>query len=33
LDKLEIKLEPKTRIDVAQRGSEKRGSDYADVRI
>jgi len=33
LDKLEIKLEPKTRIDVAQRGSEKRGSDYADVRM
>lgn len=33
LDKLEIKPEPKTRIDVAQKSPEKRGSDYADVRI
>ncbi len=33
LDKLEIEPEPKTKIDVAQKGPEKRGSDYADVRI
>ncbi len=33
LDKLEIKPESKTRIDVAQKNPKKRGSDYADVRI
>jgi len=33
LDKLEIKPEAKTRIDVVQKSPKKRGSDYADVRI
>jgi len=33
LDKLEIKPEPKTGIDVAKKGPEKRGGDYADARI
>jgi len=33
LGKLEIKPEPETRIDVVQKRPEKRGSDYADVRI
>jgi len=33
LDKLEIKPNAKTRIDVAQKSPKKRGSDYADVRI
>jgi len=33
LDKLEIKLESKTKIDVVQKSPEKRGSDYANIRI
>jgi cystathionine beta-lyase/cystathionine gamma-synthase len=33
LDKLEIKLELKNRIDVAQKSPKKRGGDYADVRV
>jgi len=33
LDKLEIKLELKNRIDVAQKSPKKRGGNYADVRV
>jgi len=33
LDKLKIEREPKTRIDVVQKTSKKKGSDYANVRI
>jgi len=33
LDKLDIKPEPKSNIHVAQKNSEKNGSDYANVRI
>jgi len=33
LDKLEIRPEPKARIDVVQKSPKKNGSDYANVRI
>jgi len=33
LNKLEIRPEPKTRIDIVQKPLNKKGSDYADVRI
>jgi len=33
LNKLEVKPEPKTSIDVVQKSSKKKGSDYANVRI
>jgi len=33
LNKLEIKPDPKTRIDVVQKTSKKKGSGYANIRI